>query len=495
MGTDERATAQARTTATLPLAAGEAAADRGRAVALDLAELLAQVARTGSGLTGAAADGTRIDTITALEQLKSAACAAQARLTGELAASQHGEQRAAGVPAQRADRGVAAQVALARAESPSQGSRLLGFATVLCQEMPCTMAALASGALNEWRATLVVRESACLSLADRIELDREVCGDLAQLSGLGNRAVANRARRVALRLDAAALVRRARRAESERTVTIRPAPDTMTYVTALLPMAQGVAVYAALRRAAEDAVASGEATSHGQVMADTLIARVTGRSATDPVPVQLGLVMTDASLFGAADGPGAEEPAQMGDVGPVPAGWARELVARALGEDGADQTGEAGVWLRRLFRRPGSGQLAGLESRSRRVPPNLKQFIRYRDVRCRTPWCDAPIRHQDHILPVVRGGPTEATNLQGLCEACNYAKQAPGWQQRAVVEETGRHAVETVTPTGRRYRGLAPPLPGSGAGTGAPPWRGPMIDTVSLSRLEVVLTDLLHRAA
>ena len=35
------------------------------------------------------------------------------------------------------------------------------------------------------------------------------------------------------------------------TVTIRPAPDTMTYLTALLPVAQGVSVYAALRREAD----------------------------------------------------------------------------------------------------------------------------------------------------------------------------------------------------------------------------------------------------
>jgi hypothetical protein len=34
-------------------------------------------------------------------------------------------------------------------------------------------------------------------------------------------------------------------------VTIRPAPDTMTYVTALLPVAQGVGVYAALEQTVE----------------------------------------------------------------------------------------------------------------------------------------------------------------------------------------------------------------------------------------------------
>ena len=44
---------------------------------------------------------------------------------------------------------------------------------------------------------------------------------------------------------------RAARAEADRTVTIRPAPDTMTYVTALLPVAKGVGVYAALNKTVE----------------------------------------------------------------------------------------------------------------------------------------------------------------------------------------------------------------------------------------------------
>ena len=41
------------------------------------------------------------------------------------------------------------------------------------------------------------------------------------------------------------------RAEAERTATIRPAPDTMTYVTALLPVTKGVGVYAARNNSVE----------------------------------------------------------------------------------------------------------------------------------------------------------------------------------------------------------------------------------------------------
>ena len=71
-------------------------------------------------------------------------------------------------------------------------------------------------------------------------------------------------------------------AESERKVTIRPAPDTMTFVTALLPVKRGVGVYAALKHAADSTF---DDRSRGQIMADTLVERVTGLPAEVPEPV------------------------------------------------------------------------------------------------------------------------------------------------------------------------------------------------------------------
>jgi hypothetical protein len=53
------------------------------------------------------------------------------------------------------------------------------------------------------------------------------------------------------------------------------------------------------------------------------------------------------------------------------------------------------------------------------------------------------------------GGDTEADNGQGLCEACNYAKQAPGWRARQTRRRAGP-VIETVTPTGHRYLSRAP---------------------------------------
>ena len=422
-----------------------------------LAEDLVTAARSrGAGL----ADG---DKVAALEQLKAAAAAAQAHLAVALEASQLAGQEAAGVPASRRGRGIAAQVALARRESPVRGAQHLGLARALTTEMPRTLRALEEGLLSEWRATLLVRESACLAAADRARLDAEPAADSGRCEGWGDARLVAQARRIAYRLDPHAVTARARQAEADRHVSIRPAPDTMARVSALLPVAQGVALYASLKAAADAARAAGEPRSKGQVMADTLLARVTGLAPTDPVPVTVGLVMTDRTLLR-----GDAEPAFLPGYGTVPAGWARDLVAAATRTSphagpGGGRDGKVGAWLRRLFTAPGTGQLVSMDARARCFPTNLAAFLDLRDQTCRTPWCDAPIAHHDHAWSHAGGGPTTGDNGQGLCQACNHAKQAPGWRARWVPGEP-RHTIETTTPTGHRYRSTAPPPPGTPSG-------------------------------
>jgi hypothetical protein len=386
-----------------------------------------------------------IERIADLERVKAAAAAGQARAAAALDERRRADEAAAGVARHQRGRGVASEVALARRDSPTRGGRHLGFAKALVCEMPHTLAALECGVLSEWRATLIVRESACLDVEDRQVLDSELCADMANLDGMGDARIAAAAKEIAYRLDAQAVVDRAANANEDRTVTIRPAPDTMTYVTALLPVAQGVGVYAALKRAADTTF---DDRSRGQVMADTLVERVTGRPAGQAEPVAVNLVVSDETLLG-----GDNSPALIGGYGPIPAAVARALVHEAVTDERAKAT------LRRLYRQPHTGALVAMESRSRCFPRGLAQFIGLRDRTCRTPYCDAPIRHRDHAQPRSRGGPTAAENGLGLCERCNYVKESPGWQVSAG-DENGTHTAQFVTPTGAKYNSTAPPLPG-----------------------------------
>ncbi|HET7072719.1 MAG TPA: DUF222 domain-containing protein [Mycobacterium sp.] len=384
--------------------------------------------------------------ITELERAKSAAAAGQARAAAALDALRRSNEADADVPAAHRGRGVSSEIALARRDSPARGGRHLGFAKALVYEMPRTLAALEAGLLSEWRATLIVRESACLDVDDRHELDAELCADESKLDGMGDARIAATARAIAYRLNAQAVVDRAAKAASERTVTIRPAPDTMTYVTALLPVAQGVSVYAALKRAADTTF---DDRTRGQVMADTLVERVTGRPADVAQPVAVNLIIADETLLG-----GDDIAAVVDGYGPIPAAVARNLVSNATTDKRSQAT------LRRLYRHPRSGALLAMESRARRFPKGLATFIGLRDQRCRTPYCDAPVRHRDHAQPRHRGGATNAANGLGLCERCNYVKEAPGWRVTAAMDETGRHMAEFTTPTGMRYQSGAPPAPG-----------------------------------
>ena len=99
-----------------------------------------------------------------------------------------------------------------------------------------------------------------------------------------------------------------------------------------------------------------------------------------------------------------------------------------------------------------------MDLRARLFPPGLRRLIQARDDTCRTPYCDAPIRHFDHIIPWHRGGPTTRYNGAGLCEACNHTKETPGWSVRP--RPGPRHMLEVTSPSGHSYPSMAPPLPG-----------------------------------
>jgi hypothetical protein len=181
-------------------------------------------------------------------------------------------------------------------------------------------------------------------------------------------------------------------------------------------------------------------------MADTLVERTTGRSAAAATPIAVNLVLSDETLFG-----GSNAPATVSGYGPIPAAVARDLVSGAVSDE------RSRALLRRLYAHPASGALVAMESRARLFPRGLAAFIELRDQRCRTPYCDAPIRHRDHARPWVVGGPTDADNGLGLCERCNYVKEVAGWCVKPNVDEIGRHTAQFTTPTGAHYWSTAPP--------------------------------------
>ncbi|WP_371820805.1 DUF222 domain-containing protein [Tsukamurella sp. PLM1] len=266
------------------------------------------------------------------------------------------ERIAAGLTQDRWEIGVAAELALALRRSVDSAKGLLSRARELHTTLPHTRERLRDGDISPEAVPVITHGLSHLDEDLRRRADATLCSDPTTLDGVGLRRLKDLVQKVAYELDQQGTVDRIAKAAKDRTVSIRPLPEGMTRVSLLLPLTQGVGVYAALRAAATAARGvAGEVRTLGQLMADTAFARLTGR-----------------------------------------------------------------------------------------------------DQHCRTPYCDAPIAHIDHVHRHASGGATRFDNGQGLCAACNYAKEGLGWHAREVTDPSGRHTVETTTPSGHVHRSTAP---------------------------------------
>lgn len=408
------------------------------------------------------------DVLTQLELLKNASAAAQARVTVVAHTALRDQALADGVPDERADRGITQQLAMARRQSPHAGSRHVGLAHAVVFEMPATHAALTAGLISEWTATQLVKETACLSVEHRRQVDAHLAGRFGADS---HRALVAAAKAKAYELDPYSVTTRGRKARSDRRVSVRPAPDVMAIVSGYLPVADGVACYHALDQAAKSLKAQGDERSLDQLRADLFADRLIGRGPAEGTHIEVGLVMTDKALVGLE-----ETPARLEGYGPIPAPMARDLV-HPDGSDGPHGVGppdhlgaeasdpatervrrEAEVWVRRLYADPTTGILINQDDRRRTFTGPLRRLIVARDQVCRTPWCDAPVRHADHILAFSRGGRTNRANGDGLCEACNYVKETEGLSHEVVDLADGSHTIKITTPTGHTYYSRPPPV-------------------------------------
>lgn len=483
--------------------------------ALELAELLERAPR-GEALTGTS-DRELIDLIAALERGKGALGASQAHAEVIFRESQIASQRRQGVSRGQIGKGVADQIALARRITPKQASDQLVIHQILIETLPRTTRLLEKGEISEWAAGEVAKNVLVLSDEDRELIDQELEGRLPTMTASAS---GRSARARAQELDPEAAVKRAARAVADRRVSLRPAPDGMSILHAVLPTKAGVACFKALTLESKSAKSDGDPRGKGQIMADTLVERVTGLETVDNIPVEINLLMTDATLLGTDDGSGwlegfpipgrtardialgvetglPREPlggfdapdassARPGDASP--ALGEEEILPNAAAPPGAmsgaappraiqpapfgDPPGsnadphlerrvlqDAKRWIRRLYTDPHTGELTAADPRRRLFRGAVRRFILLRDQRCRTPWCDAAIHDVDHSTRYSDGGETTIDNGIGYCQRFNLVRELPGWETSIEPAEEGKPArLLIVTPAGHRYSSSAPAL-------------------------------------
>ncbi|WP_125911633.1 MULTISPECIES: HNH endonuclease [Pseudonocardia] len=345
---------------------------------------------------------------------------------------------AAVIDPERLERSIGAEIGLANRASPTVGRNRMRTARDLHDGLGHVRGLFAAGELDGYRVSIVVGATAHLDAGERAEVDRRLAGhDIARLGPARLRSLV-----AALAAEVAPEKFRQRclAARTGRRVTLRQAPDGMVDLRAHLPVEQGVACYAALRRAFDAVQVDPEplTRSRGQVMADTFVERVTGRVTAEHVDVQVQVVVPLEALLDE----GSPLPAEVPGFGPIPVGF----LARARG--------------RRLLRRllTVRGTVIGGDSRARCFPAGLADLIRARDRhRCTAPYCDAPARHIDHVVRAADGGPTGFDNGRAVCELHNQLREQPGWWVEPTAEGTC-----TTTPTGHSYLHRTEPLHSSG---------------------------------
>jgi hypothetical protein len=259
------------------------------------------------------------------------------------------------------------------------------------------------------------------------------------------------ARRRAYQADPRGYVQRGRTARNDRRVGLRPAPDTMSILSGFLPVEQGVACVAALRAHTDTVKNTGDPRTRDQIMADTLVERITGQATAGDVHAEVAIVIPVDALTQPDTTNTAAQVAEIVGHGPIPATLAKEILAGSRGRR----------WWRRLFTAPHGGVVGGDPTR-RCFDGTLTALVAYRDGgRCREPFCDAPARHIDHIVAYRAGGPTTFGNGRATCVRSNQVREMPGWAVRLVHDGLGAHAhtVITVTPTGHAYTSRAGPEP------------------------------------
>lgn len=382
-----------------------------------------------------------------LEWLKDAITARQIELTA--ACSDDTRARRPGIAHDRSARHTGVGVAFARRRHPVAGQRLVHQARALVHEMPSVLAAMRAGHLNEEAAAVLVRETEGLDPAARAQTADEL-QDRWQY--LGERGLREAARGIVTRLDPDLAHVRTIAAAEDRHVTWRSAPDSMMRLSALIPATAGLSCVQALQAAADAAIAEKATTQkvptkvtqqdRRRAQADALVALITGAKPGEQpaVDVQVNLMIPIEALTG--DAPGVLE-----GYGTISGHLARDLI-KACPE-------EQGPAIRRIFTTPGHQELIGMESTSRTYTGLLREFIRLRDQRCRTPYCESPAKHTDHIQPAATGGPTTAKNGRVTCARCNYDKEDPGYHV------TGEAGHVTCTAGGVSVRSQPPRPPSS----------------------------------
>ncbi len=428
-------------------------------------------------------DAELIETIVGFDRVASWAGARQARLLAEFTRRRPPDDwtaRRTDSPS-RCSPFAADEVGLALRCSRTSAANRLALAEALVHDLPGTLAAWQAGQLDSPKVRAIADTAELLPLEMWARLEARVLPRAPQQTlALLRRSLL----RAVLAIDPDGAERRHQARRRDRRVGVSPDGDGMATLRALLTASDATAAYEQLSRLARSLGATDPRPMDAR-RADLLADLLTGRrcaatgctaacegacegacEASDPAREEGDPEGGEAGAGGGQCAGGVcghetarpagragkplvqvivpitmlmgldEQPGELVGYGPIPASLARQIAA-------------GGTW-RRLLTDPESGTLLD-HGRTTYVPPaGLADFVRVRDVYCRSPICgqSAARADLDHTVAWDDGGHTREMNLHAACRHDHLAKtHAPGWH----VEQHDDGRITWTTPTGHRY--------------------------------------------
>lgn len=415
-----------------------------------------------AGLSAAMAEtfGDLVDTIAATDRMLASVSAAraelidQARQWSEITAAASESSSSNSSPggwssATIARRVLVSELACALRLPERTVETLVEESRSLLHDLPATLDALRGGNISYRHAKAMIDHADSLPESARETFEQSALPFAKRLTV----AKFDRKARV-LRENAHPETIDARHAAStlDRTVSIEPARDGMTWLSAYLPAAEAHGIYNRITDIALGLRCPDEPRTLAQLRADVLSSLLidgatdgtndcTNDCANDDaaddgvlghgIRARVLITVPVLTLLGASDKPAALE-----GYGPIDSATARRLAAHAPS-------------FTRLLTHPETGAVLSVGRDRYAVPNDLRTWLRVRDETCRHPGCNRNARQcdLDHTTDWQYGGSTDHDNLAHLCRRHHNLKHHTDWG----LKQLGDGTLEWLSPSGRSY--------------------------------------------
>ena len=386
-------------------------------------------------------DATLIEAIAGYERMAAWAAANQARLITELIARRTPAPKPGPKPEDLAGFEIQARLGITRYGAEAK----VGFAVSL-DDFPQIADALVHGRIDTPKSKILLDITLGLPAAELRALHTRLLPIAATLTGPQLR---ERMRHAALALDPHQVAKRHAQAYADRTVTVDPTPDGMSWVSALLRCDDAEATRTYLDSLGAAAKAPGDTRTADQRRADafrdlfrTLLDRGLDLDGAELPTFQrrrphLQVTIGAGSLLGLDHSPGL-----LAGYGPIPAD-----LARAIAKDATWQA---------LFTDATTGEAVALGTKTYRPGAVLARTVVARDVTCTYIGCRVPasrcdLDHTPEYDPsrAATEFQTRLDTLYARCRSHHGAKTTKAW--RAHRDPATGDSIWTA-PTGHTYR-------------------------------------------